>query len=268
MLVVGELINSSRKIIRENLEGRNEQYFREIAKRQMDAGAHYVDINCSEMADKEKDFVKWLVGTLQEISAPLCIDSPDPAVLEIGLSLLNNGMPMINSITAERSRFKAVLPLVKRYKAKIIALCIDDKGMPVTAGDRLLVARFLVNNLVKEGISIDDIYIDPLVKALSTGDTAGTEVLESIRLIKTEFPEVHVISAISNISFGLPNRKMLNRIFLVQALTVGMDAFIIDPLDERLKGHFIAAKALVGQDRFCKDYIAAHRKGLFNSLAK
>jgi 5-methyltetrahydrofolate--homocysteine methyltransferase len=252
----------------ENIENRNESYFRDLAKKQVYAGAHYVDINCSAMADKEIDSVKWLVDVIQKDSAtPLCIDSPDPAVMEIGLSLLSNGLTMINSITAEGARFKAILPLIQRYKAKIIALCIDDKGMPVTALDRLRVAEFLIENLTQGSISINDIYLDPLVKALSTDDKAGTEVLESINLIKNEFPHVHLISAISNISFGLPNRKVLNHVFLIQALTMGMDSFIIDPLDKQLMGCLIAARALLGQDRYCKDYIGAHRKGLYNFLS-
>ena len=264
MLIVGELINTSRKVIRENVERRNSEYICGIAKRQVEAGANYLDISCSDMSDNEPEVMKWLIENIQSVAdAPLCIDTPNHVAMEIGLSLARNGQPLANSITGEEERYQMMLPLVIRYGAKVVALCIDDKGIPDTAEDRLRVARQLFKKLTKAGVATDDIYLDPLVKPLSTSDRAGLEVLDSIKLIKQELPEVHLISAASNISFCLPNRKMLNRLFLVQTLTLGMDAFILDPLDKKLMGYLYASQALLGQDPFCKNYLAAHRKGFY-----
>ena len=263
MLIVGELINTSRKIVKENVEQRNVQYIRNIARRQADAGAHYLDISCTDMSD-EREAIGWLVENIQAVvNIPLCIDTPDPAAMKSGLSMVKNSQPMVNSLNGEEEHYRMILPLVLKYKTKVIALCMDDKGIPNTAEDRLQVAKRLIKGLTKSGIPFDDIYLDPLVKALSTGDIAGLEVLDSIKLIKKEFPDVHIISAISNISFGLPNRKMLNRLFLVQTMTTGMDAFIIDPLDEKLMGYLYASQALLGQDEFCKNYLSAHRRGIY-----
>ncbi len=266
MLIVGELFNTSRKIILENVEKQNTEYIRDIAKRQVEAGADYLDVHCGDILDKEAEAMKWLIENIQTVvDVPLCIDTPNPVAMEFGLSIAKNGQPLVNSITGEEERYNAVLPLVIKYKAKVVALTIDKQGIPQTAEDRLRVTRQLVKNLTGAGVAVDDIYLDLLVQPLATGDRAGLELLNAIRSVKQEFPEVHLISGLSNISFGLPNRRILNRIFMLQTLTVGMDAYILDPLDKTLMGYLHAAQALLGQDQFCAKYLAAHRKGLYKS---
>jgi 5-methyltetrahydrofolate--homocysteine methyltransferase len=158
-----------------------------------------------------------------------------------------------------------MLPLIIKYKAKVVALTIDKQGIPQAVEDRLRVTRQLVKNLTGAGVAVDDIYLDLLVQPLATGDRAGLELLNVVRLVKQEFPECHLLSGLSNISFGLPNRGVLNRIFMIQTLTLGMDAYILDPLDKTLMGYLYATQALLGQDQFCAKYLAAHRKGFYKS---
>jgi len=266
VLIIGELFNTSRKIIMENVESRNAEYIRDIAKRQVEAGADHLDINCSQALGSELEVMKWLIENIQAVvDVPLCIDTPDPAVMEVGLSLAHNGQPLLNSITDEKERYEAMLPMVLKYKAKVIALCMDDKGIPPTAKDRLRVACELVKKLTEAGVADGDIYLDLLAQPLATGDRAGLEVLDAIRLVKQDHPEVHLISGLSNVSYGLPNRRVLNRIFMIQTLTVGMDAYILDPLDKTLMGYLYATQALLAQDPFCANYLAAHRKGLYQN---
>ncbi|MFZ5944699.1 MAG: methyltetrahydrofolate cobalamin methyltransferase [Bacillota bacterium] len=265
MLIVGELINTSRKAIKPAVESRDEAFIKEIAQKQVDAGADYIDVNCGTMVFNEPETMAWLVETIQsQVSAPLCIDSPNPKAIEVGLSLIQYGQPLINSITAEKERFNEILPLVTKYKTKIVALCMDDSGMPETAGDRLRIARKLVTDLTAAGVAENDIYLDPLVKPVSTGDKAGMEVLETIYGIKELYPNVHGICGLSNISFGLPNRKILNQAFMIQTMTMGMDAYILDPLDKVMMGFVFASQALLGKDEFCMKYLTAHRKGLYD----
>jgi len=264
MLIVGELINTSRKAIKPAVENRDAAFIKDIAQKQVDAGANYVDVNCGTMVFDEEETMAWLVETVQsQVSAPLCLDSPNPKALEVGLSLVKNGQPMINSITAEKERFSTILPFVLKYKAKIVALCMDDTGMPETAADRLKIADTLVGDLVKAGVPEDDIYLDPLVKPVSTGDQAGMEVLETIYGIKQKYPKVHGICGLSNISYGLPNRKILNQVFMIQTMTKGMDGYILDPLDKTMMGFVYASQALLGKDQFCMNYLTAHRNGLY-----
>ncbi|OAT86675.1 methyltetrahydrofolate cobalamin methyltransferase [Desulfotomaculum copahuensis] len=261
MLIVGELINSSRKAIAAAIETKDKLYLQELAKNQADAGANVIDVNCGTNFGTEAAMMTWLVDTVQEVvDVPLCIDSPSPEVLEAGLSRCK-GRALVNSISAEKQRWAEVLPLLTKYKAAVIALCMDDSGMPKSVADRLRVAEKLVPELVAAGVPEEDIYLDPLIKPLAVDVAHGPEALESTRCLREKYPRVHVISGLSNISYGLPQRRLINRAFAVMCMAMGMDAFILDPLDRQLMSLLIAANALAGRDEFCLEYIAAERSG-------
>jgi 5-methyltetrahydrofolate--homocysteine methyltransferase len=264
MFIVGELINSSRKKIKENMEKRDAGYFRDLAKKQVEAGASYVDINSSTMMEKEREVLQWLIENIESVvDAPLSIDTPDQAVMEFGLSLTKNGQPMLNSLTAEPGRYEKLIPLITKYNAKVVALCIDEHGMPESADARVKAAETLVGLLTDAGVPHGDIYIDPVITPVSTSDNAGLDVTNATRIIKQKYPDVNMICGLSNISFGLPNRKILNRVFMIQTLTMGMDGFILDPLDNKLMGDLYGAQALLGQDKYCTNYLTVHRNGLY-----
>lgn len=264
MLIIGELINTSRKLINEAVENKDADYIKKIALDEVAAGANYVDVNCGTMVFDEVETMEWLVNAVQEVvQVPLCIDSPNPKAIEAGLKLARYGQPLINSITGEKERFAEILPLVQKYKTKIVALCMDDTGMPETAEDRMAVARNLYQNLTAAGIPEDDIYFDPLVKPVSTGDKAGQEVLDTVKLITQEYPNVHKVCGLSNVSFGLPNRKILNQFFMIQTMTMGMDSYILNPLDKSMMGAVQGSQTLLGNDSYCTGYLNAHRKGLY-----
>lgn len=265
MLIVGELINTSRKAVRAAVETRNREAIEKLAGDQEKNGAQYLDVNCGNLLHEEQAAMEWLVETIQnKTRLPLCIDSPNPHVLEAGLSLARYGQPMVNSITAEEKRFTWVSSLLLRYRAKVIALCIDDAGMPDTVEDRLRIARHLIKELTNTGLNLDDIYLDPLVKPISTGSQYGLDVLETIRALRAAYPEIHIICGLSNISFGLPKRRILNQTFLIQTMTVGMDAYILDPTDRVIMGAFWASRALLGQDSYCANYLKAYRNGIYD----
>jgi len=265
MLIVGELINSSRKDIKPAVESKDAAYIQKIAKEQVEAGAHYIDVNCGTQVFNEPEVMEWLVKTIQEVvNAPLCIDSPNEKALEAGLALTKTKKPMVNSITAEKERFEMILPLVQKYDAKVVALCMDDSGMPETAEDRIAIVDKLVKDLTSNGVAEDDIYLDPLVKPISTGDKAGIGVLETVRYIRENYPKVHAICGLSNVSFGLPNRKVLNQTFMIQTMLMGMDTYILNPLDKRMMGFIYSSMALLGRDPFCGNYLSAFRSGLYD----
>jgi 5-methyltetrahydrofolate--homocysteine methyltransferase len=266
VVIVGELINTSRKAIGEAVDKKDAQYIQKIAKAQADAGANYIDVNCGNKVFDEIENMQWLVNTIQEaVQVPLCIDSPNPKALEAGLRLVKYGTPMINSITDEGSRFNEIIPLVQKYKTKIVALCMDDRGMPETAADRMKVVASLYRKLIAADVKADDIYFDPLVKPVSSVGTAGVEVLETIKLITMQYPGVHFMCGLSNISYGLPNRKFLNRLFVAQTMTLGMDGYILNPDDKGMMAIIYAAKTLLGQDDYCMGYLGAHRKGFYEA---
>jgi len=265
MLIVGELINTSRKEIHEAVIKRDADYIKRVAWQQAEAGANYIDVNCSTLIDYEAEIMEWLVNTIQKaVHIPLSLDSMDYKVIETGLALAKYGQPMINSITAETERFEQVLPLVLKYNAKIVAFCVDDNGMPVTVMERMVIAGNLFKNLKKAGVPEDNMFFDPLVKPISVSDKEGSYVLDTVRLISQEYPKVHKICGLSNISYGMPNRQFLNRLFMAQTMAAGMDSYILDPLDQFLMGSVYGATALSGNDPFCMGYLSAHRQGLYD----
>lgn len=262
MIIIGEKINSTLKSIRPAMESRDEKAIIDMAKRQTEAGASFIDVNAGMFYNNEIEILEWLINTIQEhVKTPFAIDSPNPKAVLAGLKANKNGKPIINSITGEKERYEAVLPMAAKYNTGIIALCMDDKGMPETAAERVEIAKTLIKGITAEGIAMEDIYIDPMIRPIGTGSHYGHVALDTIREVKTEFPDVHIACGLSNISFGIPARKIMNQTFLVAAMTSGMDGAILDPLDNKLMTFLYATEALLGFDDYCMNYITKFREG-------
>ena len=262
MIIIGEKINSTLKAIRPAMENHDAAAIRELAKKQYDAGASYIDVNAGMFLEHEPERLVWLINTIREVlDAPFSIDSPNPKAIEAALRANTNSKPIINSITDEKERYNAIMPLAVQYHTGIIALCMDDKGMPETIDDRVTIAERLVGKLTKEGLAPGDIYIDPMIRPIGTGSHYGKVAIETIRKVKTEFPDVHIACGLSNISFGIPVRRLMNQAFLVAAMTAGMDGAILDPLDKKLMSFLYATEALLGIDDFCMNYLTKFREG-------
>ena len=260
MLIIGEKINSTRKRIKEAIAARDAEYIQNLAIAQAEAGADYLDVNTGAFPSEEVELMEWLVGVVQDVvDVPLAIDSASPAALKAGLKAHRNGKPLINSITIEQAKFKAVLPLVKCYDAKVLALAIGDGGITKTSEERFGVAGRLIEAICAEGVEPDRIYLDPLIQPVSVQNDFGLIALDVIRRIKQEFAQVNTACGLSNISFGLPKRRRLNKTFLIMAMAAGLDSAILDPLDNELAGTIKTCQALLGRDRFCKKYIKAFR---------
>lgn len=263
MIIIGELINASRKQIAPAIENKDADTIQKIAKDERENGADFIDVNAGVFVGKESDYLKWLVTTVQEtVEAPCCLDSPDPKAIETALSI-HKGVPMINSISLEKERYEALLPVVSGTECKVVALCMSDKGMPETTDDRVSIADELINKLLKNNVPLDNIYVDPLVQPVSTKDSYGIEFLNAIEKIINKFPGVHTICGLSNISFGLPERKFLNQTFMVMAITKGLDAAIVNPLDKGMMAKIVAAETLAGKDEYCSQYLQAWRDKKF-----
>jgi 5-methyltetrahydrofolate--homocysteine methyltransferase len=260
VLIIGERINATRKRIGEAVTRRDADFIREEARRQVEAGAHILDVN-GGVAGQEVESLSWLVNIVQEVvDVPLCLDSADPEALRCALPLCRK-QPMINSITDDPDRFQAVLPLITQYNAHVIALCLAAGAPPTGLEDRVATAVSLVERLTAAGVPAGNIYVDPCVFPVSTGSQHGPAVLEAIGRIKAECPGVYTSAGVSNVSYGLPARKVLNEAFLLMLLGRGMDAAIIDPCDTKLMAGIAAAEALNGRDAHCRGYLRAYRSG-------
>lgn len=261
MLIVAERINASRKAIRAALERLDAGAIQAEAIAQVQAGAHYIDVNGGTFPGREPELLCWLVDTVQQVTdQPLCLDSSDPAALAAALPRVRQPAPMLNSITLERERFERMLPLAREFRAKVVALC-QGEGVATTAQQKIDTASRLVERLTAAGIMLADIYVDPLVFPLATDSSAGTAALEAFREIMRRFPGVHTICGLTNVSHGLPARKLINRTFLLTATAVGLDAAILDPTDRELIAALCAGQVVLGRDEYCLGYLKAFRAG-------
>jgi 5-methyltetrahydrofolate--homocysteine methyltransferase len=249
MLIIGERINASRKSIAEAISSRNAAFIQNEAKAQAVAGADYIDLNAGIFVGEEVIHLKWVIETVQEgIDLPLCIDSPDPAVFKALIPL-------------ETSRLEGILSLVSEYQTKVIALCQSEDSIADTAEAKVQMAEQLVNKVRAAGIPLDDLYIDPLVYPLATNEKSALATLDAIEQIMKQFSGVHTTCGLTNVSYGLPNRRLVNRTFLVAAIARGLDSAILDPTDKQLFGALKAALMISGKDEFCMQYIAGFREG-------
>jgi 5-methyltetrahydrofolate--homocysteine methyltransferase len=263
--VIGERINTSRKLVQAAVADRNAQYIIDDVTKQQEAGAAFIDVNAGARIGHEEQDMKWLLDTIQPIAkVPLSLDSPDPAILEMAFAMVEK-TPMINSISLEKERFDNMIPFLNGKDCKVIALCMDDGGMPTASDDIVSRAKTLVAELNKIGIPTANIYVDPLVQPISTDATKGVMVLHAVRAIKVEFPEVHITGGLSNISYGLPQRHIINRTFVTLMMASGMDSAIIDPLDKKIMATIKTADMLLGYDNYCMNYLKGVRAGVIES---
>lgn len=261
MLIIGERINSSRKSIAEALSRRDRSFIQSEARAQAEAGAHYIDVNAGAFVGEEAEYLKRTMDAVQEVcDLPLCIDSPDAGVIREVLPLAKV-TPIVNSITLEPARLEGMLPLIAQFKTKVIGLCQSEDSIADSAEAKIELAARLAEEVRGAGIPPDDLYIDPLVYPLGTNTTSAMATLDAIAAIMNKFPGVHTVCGLTNVSHGLPCRRLVNRTFLVSAVIRGLDAAIMDPTDKQLYSALTAALAVAGKDEFCMDYIRAFRAG-------
>lgn len=259
MLIIGEKLNSAIPSVRQIINDKNAAAVQDLALKQVAAGAGYLDLNtaqCDEVADME-----WLIHTVQEVTdAPLCIDSTSAPAIKKGLETAR-GKVMINSISLEKARLDGVLPLVLEYQCPVIGLTVDDNGIPKTAEDRIRLTERLVEVLSKHDYDLTQLYVDPLVLPLAANHTNAAMFFQCLHDIKRLF-NVKTVSGLSNISFNMPKRKIINRYFLAICMANGMDAAILDPLDGKIMTAVTTVDLLLGKDRFGQGFLKAYRKGL------
>ncbi len=264
MIIIGELINGTREPVREAILARDEAVLMDLAVRQAEAGADFIDCNVGMVGSEEIEQMAWLVKVATEsVDVPVCIDTANPEAMEAGLEAYEGGgRPICNSVTLERERLERFLPVVSGRDVQVVALVMGDEGVPKGVQGRVEGARRLVDRLTTAGIAADNIYIDPVVTPLSVEPEGGRIVTEALQQITDELPDCHTVCGVSNVSYGLPRRALLNRVFLAQAIRSGLDTAIVDPIDPGIMAAVYAAEALAGRDEWCAGYLSAHRRGV------
>jgi 5-methyltetrahydrofolate--homocysteine methyltransferase len=263
LTIIGEKINGTRRNVARAIEQRDAAAIRDLAIRQAEAGAAWLDVNAGTRSSVEPDDLVWLIETIQPVvDVPLSLDSANPAAVAAAMQVVER-TPMVNSISGEPQRLEGMLPLVAEHGCFVIVLAMDSAGIPETCEGRLEVAGKLMAETRAGGVPDDHVYLDPLAMTLATKTESALVTLDTIRAMRREFPQTHLTMGLSNISFGLPARSYINRAFLTLALEAGLDSAILDPLDREMMAALIAAELVLGRDPHCLNYTRAYRAGLF-----
>jgi len=261
MLAIGERINGMYKDVAKALQNKDKAAIQDLAKRQIEAGADALDLNCGPASKDQISDLKWLIETTQEVTDKiLSIDSSKPSVIEAVIKTAKN-KTIINSASADQEKLDILVPLAKENNSLLIALAMSKKGIPHNKDQRIELAATIAAACQDKGFPLDHLYIDPVVMPVDCAQAQLKEILESIREFKMlSDPPVKTVVGLSNISQGMKDRSLVNRIFLVMGQTEGLDAAILDPLDTKLMDEMITAELILNKQIYCKDYIDAYKK--------
>jgi len=263
MIIIGEKINGSIPVVAEAIARRDGGFIRDRAKMQAEAGADFIDCCASVPEAQEAETLRWMIDCIQDVTdLPISVDSPSAKVLaEVFPYCKRPGL--INSVSGEGDKLDTIFPLIADTQWQVICLLSDDTGIPKSAADRLRVFDRVMAKAKEYQIKPSRLHIDPLVEMLCTAEDGISMNVEVIRTVREKYPDIHITAAVSNISFNLPVRKMVNLGFTVLAMNAGLDSAILDPTNRDMMGVIYATEALLGNDDYCMEYISAYREGIF-----
>ncbi len=261
MFIIGELINGMDQNVAVAIKEKNKGFIKTLARKQLDAGADALDVNCGPASRDAAGDMRWLVGTIQEeASCVLSLDSTKPEAIEAGLEISAHKC-IINSTSADVSRLEIYCGMAKKYKASLVALVMDHKGVPQDKDGKLELAAQILNFAQESGFSLDELYLDPILLPINVAQSQLFGILELIKDFKSlSSPSPKTLLGLSNVSQGSKKRKLINRTFLVMASAYGLDAAILDPLDNNLMYSVIASELILNKSIYCDDFISAYNK--------
>lgn len=255
MIIIGEKLNGSIPSVAKAIAERDADLIRERAKKQAEAGATFLDVCASVEDDVEVETLKWMIDLVQEVTdTPICVDSPSAKSCVAAIPFCKRP-GLVNSVSLEGNKIDTIFPVIADTDWECVALLCDNDGIPDSVERRMKVFHGIMEKAKEYNIAPSRLHIDPLVVTLSTDQTALTVFAECCRQIKAEYPDIHITSGLSNISFGLPTRKNINQAFMVLAMNAGMDSAIVDPTNKNMIGMIYATNALLERDEYCLDYI-------------
>jgi 5-methyltetrahydrofolate--homocysteine methyltransferase len=258
--IIGERINpTGRKTLQQELKAGNFDTVKSDALAQIEAGAVILDVNAGVPGADEPALLVQMIEVLTELTdVPLCIDTANVKALEAALKVYS-GKALVNSVNGEEEKLETVLPLIKQYNAAVIGLAMDDDGIPKTLEKRIEIAGKIIDRATKLGIATEDIVIDPLAMSVGADDQAGKMALDAVEAIVKKFG-INITMGCSNISFGIPDRELLNGTFLAMAIRCGLTCPITNPLFDEVVTSILAADLAMGRDEFATNWIGGYRK--------
>ena len=255
MIIIGEKLNGSIPSVAKAIAEKDADLIRERARMQAEAGATFLDVCASVEEDVEVETLKWMIDLVQEVTdTPICVDSPSARSCVAAIPFCKRP-GLINSVSLEGDKIDTIFPVIADTDWECVALLCDNDGIPDSVERRMKIFFGIMEKAKQYGIAPSRLHIDPLVVTLGTDQTALTVFADCCRRIKYEYPEIHITSGLSNISFGLPVRKNINQAFMVLAMNAGMDSAIVDPTNKNMIGMIYATNALLERDEYCLQYI-------------
>jgi len=260
MYSIGERINGMFKSIGAAIREHNPEPIKEMARRQVAAGASCLDINVGPATAEPVAAMEWLVKTVREVTnLPLAIDATKPEVIAKGLEAAGPGS-IINSTKGQQEMLDVFVPMAVKYDASLIALTIDENGIPRDADGRCEIALRVVASAIEHGLDTDRVMIDGVILPVNVTQPTAGHVLETIRNVKLlADPAPKTVLGLSNVSQGTTQRPLINRTYLVMALAAGLDAAIVDVTDTDLMDAMICAELLMNRAVYCDDFLRAYR---------
>lgn len=258
MIVLGEKLNSSIPSTLEAIQSGDDQALITLCTTQESCGAHYLDINTAIAGDDELSAMLHIIDLAQKhTSCGIMLDSPNAEVIREAIAHVQDRPIIINSITLDERH--ELIEVARKYDAGLVALPLSENGIPEFPEERLDNAKTLVELITEGGLPLDHIYLDLIAEALAVNGNAALNAIETARLIRREFPDIHLTCGLSNISFGLPKRVHINTAFIPALMSAGLDSAILDITNERTRAAVISSRALCGLDEYCMEYIEAFR---------
>lgn len=262
MIIIGEKINGAIPSVAEAIANKDADWIRDLAKRQSEAGADYIDV-CSSVVDKDVETLKWLIDLVQEVcDTKICIDSPSAQSIVEAIPFCNEP-GIINSVSMEGNKIETVFPAIADTEWECIALLSGNSRISDDVDERIEIFENIMEKAKEYNIAPSRLHIDPLVFSVGTNPESFLGYSEICSYVKKAYPGIHITSGLSNISFGIPSRKTMNQAFLILAMQAGMDSAIIDPTNRDMIGSIFATEVLLCEDEFCMEYIEAFNDGRF-----
>lgn len=261
MIVIGERINGMFKKVKQAIADQDKTAIQDIAREQVEAGASILDINVGPASDDPVGTMEWLVRATQEaVDVPLSIDSAKFEAVEAGLKV-RTGKSVINSTTGHPEKLEKFFTLAKAYDAGIIALTIDERGVPGDVDGRLEIAMRALEAAVMHDLALEDLFIDPVILPVNVAQPQAVNVMQALGQFKLlADPPPHFVIGLSNVSQKAANKHLIDRTFLVMAVAAGLDSAIMDPLDKDLMDAMITSELLLNKNIYCDSYLEAYRK--------
>ncbi|MDR0596870.1 MAG: methyltetrahydrofolate cobalamin methyltransferase [Clostridiales Family XIII bacterium] len=262
MIIIGEKLNGFIPATLKAIETKDDAYVKELAEKQAKYGSAYIDVCAGTDPQNEHETLEWLMKLVQEATdVPISIDSSDVSTI-IDMIPHAKKPGLINSVSGEGEKCDKLFPVIAETEWNVVVLTCDDaNGIPTDPEVKAQIAGDIIAKAGSYGIDQKRLFIDPLVTTLATMNDAFASFGDAVRIIKERYPEVHITSGLSNISYGLPYRRSINRVFLTLAMAAGMDSAIIDPTAEDMRAAIFATEALLGQDNYCMNYLKAFKSG-------